>query len=73
MTMLGIFFFSLALATSAYAIWACVAPNVDKILDALAGRPRYFAPLDVAPARRRLVRQWEVAPARTPVPVRAAA
>lgn len=71
MTLLGISLFGLALAIAVYAIWATVAPNVHAIAGALAGRSRHFAPLEVAPVRRRLVRHWQVAPA--PAPARAAA
>ncbi len=73
MTMLGILLFGLALACAIFAILATILPNLDRVADALAGRSGHFAPLDVAPVRRRLVRHWQVAPARPASPSRAAA
>lgn len=69
MVMLGIFLFGAALAVSVYAIGVTVAPNLDRIGDALAGRNRHFAPLEtlVLAERRIAVRRWsaqKAAPAR---------
>ena len=50
-----------ALALSGYALWSSVAPNLDRITDALYGRaPAAFQPLSglVLAERRIAVRRW---------------
>lgn len=73
MTILAILLFGLAFTASAYATFATIAPNLDRIADALTGQTRHFTPLDVVPVRRRLVRHWQVAPVRMAASERAAA
>jgi len=64
MMMLAILVFSGALAGSCYAMFATIAPNLDKIGDALAGRERIFVAVDVPTSamRRTVVRRWSAAP-----------
>lgn len=61
MMVLALGAFGGALALSGYAIWSTIAPNLDRITDALYGRaPQRFAPLSglVLAERRIAVRRW---------------
>ncbi len=76
MIVLGILIFAGAFGIASYAIAATILPRLDRIADALAGRPQAaFAPLsDLVIAERRIaVRRW-AANSQAPSPVwRAAA
>jgi hypothetical protein len=66
--------FGSALALSGYAIWSSIAPNLDRITEALYGRaPATFQPLSglVLAERRITVRRW--AAVSRPVAMREAA
>ncbi len=61
MVVLGILVFAASFGIAAYAIAATVLPRLDRIVDALAGRPEaVFAPLSrgVLTERRLAVRRW---------------
>lgn len=61
MAILAFVAFGGAFGLSAYAIWSTVAPQLDRITDALFGRaPQTFQPLSglVLAERRIAVRRW---------------
>ena len=61
MILLGILVFSLASALALWTMFATIAPSLDRIADALAGRPQpQFQPLlALVRAERQLaVRRW---------------
>lgn len=74
MILLAIAMFSAAFAISAYAIVATVAPNIDRIAAALAGRPQQAFPAAGARTERRVpagswtVRRRAASPAPAPAP-----
>ena len=75
MTLLGILVFSAALGIAGWTILATIAPQIDRIVAALAGRSQAsFQPLGalVIAERHIAVRRWS-AMQRAPVLVRAAA
>ncbi len=73
---LDVLVFGGATLGAVYAIWATVAPNLGRIMDALSGHPQpRFEPLAtlVRAENRIAVRRWAATPARTSLRHREAA
>jgi len=74
-SIVAILLFSAAFGVATFGVAMTVLPRLDRIADALAGRPQGVSP-QVRAARRMAVRRWaEARPARGPAlsPRRAAA